>query len=325
MAERSRAKQEQTPFGRTWVLHHHVQRFPGGKKSLLVADAVERNAMGTETNGLAGFLVLSLESRRASEMAKLIENYGGKAIVVRSMREVPLASNMEARQFAQRLAAREFEVVIFLTGVGTRELVRVAESVYPRERFIEELRRVTIVARGPKPLAALKELGVPVAVSVPEPNTWREILASLDRQKIALHERGVAVQEYGAPTTELLAGLLERGARVMQVPVYRWALPEDMAELAGAVERIANGGVDLLLFTSSVQVDHLLQVAKQTKAQERLRAGLANLVIGSIGPMTSERLREHGIHVDFEPEHPKMGYLVNEAARRMQDKNFRAG
>jgi uroporphyrinogen-III synthase len=273
--------------------------------------------MPNEAKGLAGLRVLSLESRRAAEMAKLIENYGGQPIVAPSMREVPLESNTEALEFARRLEAGDFQAVIFLTGVGTRALARVVETVYPPEKLTEYLKGVTVVVRGPKPLAVLKEFGVPVAVSVPEPNTWRDLLDALDREKISLHGKGVAVQEYGEPNTELLTGLIERGAKVMQVPVYKWALPENTQALADAVQRIVDREIDLALFTTSVQIVHLLKLAKEMNAEQSLRDGLAEITIGSIGPVTSEELREKGIHVDFEPEHPKMGYLVNEAAHRM--------
>src|SRR5579862_3273066 len=148
--------------------------------------------------GLAGLRVLSLESRRAAEMAKLIENYGGRAISAPSMREVPLESNTDAIAFARALEAKNFDVVIFLTGVGTRALARVVETIYPLEQFATALRRVAVVARGPKPVAALKELGVPVTLAVPEPNTWRDLLRALDEKSdsLCLSGRRVAVQEY---------------------------------------------------------------------------------------------------------------------------------
>jgi uroporphyrinogen-III synthase len=269
-------------------------------------------------SGLAGLRVLSLESRRAAEMAKLIENYGGRAVVAPSMREIPLESNTEAREFARALAGGGFDMVIFLTGVGTRALAKVVETVYPLEQFVEALRRVTIVARGPKPAAALKELGVPVTIAVPEPNTWRDLLRTLDENAGAapLEGRRVAVQEYGAANSELLAGLAERGARVTRVPVYQWALPEDTGPLRAAVEAIAGGEIDVALFTTSVQVTHLLKIAREMNREQELRSGFQRIVVGSIGPITSEELREQGFAADFEPTHPKMGFLVNEAAQR---------
>ncbi|HKV05483.1 MAG TPA: uroporphyrinogen-III synthase [Candidatus Acidoferrales bacterium] len=268
--------------------------------------------------GLRGLRVLSLESRRAPEMAKLIENHSGRAIVAPSMREVPLESNTEAIAFARALAAGGFDVVIFLTGVGTRALARVVQTIYPVEQFAAALRRVPVVARGPKPAAALKELGVPVTLAVPEPNTWRDLLRALDenRDSLALQGRRVAVQEYGASNSDLLAGLADRGAKVTRVPVYQWALPEDTRPLREAVERIAHGEIDIALFTTSIQVTHLLLIAREMKMEQEMRRGFSRILIGSIGPITSEELREHGFSADFEPAHPKMGFLVNEAAQR---------
>jgi uroporphyrinogen-III synthase len=269
-------------------------------------------------SGLAGLRVLSFESRRAAEMATLIENYGGHAIVAPSMREVPLESNTEALEFARALAAGGFDMVIFLTGVGTRALAKVVGTIYPLEKFAESLRGVVIVARGPKPVAALREMRLEVQVAVPEPNTWRDLLRTLDekRDEAPLEGRRVAVQEYGASNSELLAGLAERGAQVTRVPVYQWALPEDTAPLRAAVEAITRGTVDLALFTTSIQVTHLLRIAREMGREEELRRAFDRILLGSIGPITSEELREQGFTVDFEPAHPKMGILVNEAARR---------
>ncbi|HEV3480899.1 MAG TPA: uroporphyrinogen-III synthase [Candidatus Acidoferrales bacterium] len=271
-----------------------------------------------KSGGLTGLRVLALESRRAAEMAKLIENYGGRAIVAPAMREVPLESNTEALEFARTLCSEGFDVVIFLTGVGARLLVKVAESIRLREQFVVGLRRAAIVARGPKPVAVLKELGVPVTLAVPEPNTWRDLLRALDEKRDALPLAGrrVAIQEYGSSNTELINGLQERGAVITRVPVYQWALPEDTAPLRNAVHAIASGEIDMALFTTSVQVSHLLRVAEEMNLESRLRQGFERVVVGSIGPITSEELREHGLSVDFEPEHPKMGFLVNEAAQR---------
>lgn len=234
------------------------------------------------------------------------------------MREVPLESNTEALEFARALSSQGFDMVIFLTGVGARFLVKIAESISLREQFVTGLRRAAIVARGPKPVAALKELDVAVTVAVPEPNTWRDLLRALDekRASLPLAGRRVAVQEYGASNAELIAGLQERGAVVTRVPVYQWALPEDTGPLRNAVHAIANGEIDMALFTTSVQVAHLLRVAEEMSLESRLRRGFERVAVGSIGPITSKELREHGLSIDFEPEHPKMGFLVNEAAQR---------
>ncbi len=235
------------------------------------------------------------------------------------MREVPLESNTEALDFAAGLLAGEFEMVIFLTGVGTRALLSVIETKYKRDEYIAALQRVKVVARGPKPVAALREIGITPAVLAPEPNTWHELLRALDEggqasQELGLQGMRVAIQEYGVSNPELLAALRERGAHVTRVPVYQWSLPNDLAPLRAAITAIAEGTVDVALFTTSVQVAHLFQVAAEMKLEEPLRNGLRSAIVASIGPTTSEELQRRGIRADLEPPHPKMGYLVKESS-----------
>jgi len=162
------------------------------------------------------------------------------------------------------------------------------------------------------------ELGVPVTLSVPEPNTWRDLLHALDEKsgELPLKGRRVALQEYGASNPDLLKGLADRGGIVMRVPVYQWALPEDIAPLRAAIQSLARGEVHVALFTTSVQIIHLMQVAEEMGLAGKVHQAFARMLIASIGPVTSEALREQSITPDFEPSHPKMGFLVNEAAER---------
>src|SRR5215471_13728964 len=214
------------------------------------------------TASFNGLRVLALESRRAREIAKLIENFGGVPIVAPSVREVALDSNQEALAFARNLSAGQVDVVIFTTGVGVKALISAIESICPREEFARRLNDVVVVARGPKPTAALRELGVRVSLTVPEPNTWRDLLTVLDKNKdsFPLNNRRVAVQEYGVTNPELSEGLLNRGATVTLVNVYQWALPEDLVPLERAIQSIIEGNVHALLVTSSVQIRHLFEV-----------------------------------------------------------------
>jgi len=263
-----------------------------------------------------GLRVLSLESRRAKEVAKLIRTYGGVPFVVPAMREASLESNEQALAFAEGLLHGKFDLVIFLTGVGIRALLEIAQRKYDREKFLEALRSVKIGARGPKPVAALKELKVPVTVTAPEPNTWREMMHALEAEfGERLGGMRVAVQEYGASNPEFLSELTVKCGEVTKVPVYQWALPEDIGPLRECVLGVANGSVDVVLFMTAVQVIHLFQVAEEMSLREELAAGLRSMVVVSIGPTTSEELAHYGITPDFEPSHPKMGFLVNEAAQ----------
>ena len=263
----------------------------------------------------AGLRVFAFESRMAVETTSLIERFGGRATVVPAMREVPLKDNHAAFEFAARLLSGQIDVIVFLTGVGVRELLRVLETRYARERLVEAMTGVVTVARGPKPVAALRELGLQATITIPEPNTWREILSSISGL-MQLEGKQVAVQEYGVSNRDLIAGLEARGALVFTVPVYRWALPEELGPLRNAASAIAKGEADVVLFTSSAQVTNLVQVADAAGIGPEMRRRSHQTVIGSIGPVCSHELRAHGIEPDFEPAHPKLGHLIKEAAAR---------
>ena len=271
--------------------------------------------------GFDGLRVLALESRRAADMRRLIARSGGIAAVVPSMREVPRESNAAALAFAQDLEAGVFVAVIFLTGVGTRALVKVIEPVLPRDRLPAALARTAVIARGPKPAAALRQLGVTTLNAVPAPHTWREVLHLLDVRSAALPiaDRRVAVQEYGVSNDGLIGGLRARGALVTPVPVYEWALPEDAAPLRQAAAALERGDFDVLLFTTSAQVHHLLRVAQEQGIDAGIRRACERLVVASIGPSTTETLLEYGLPSDLEPSRSNMGLLVMEAAARSGD------
>lgn len=267
--------------------------------------------------GFDGLRVLSLESRRANEMAKLIRTYGGEPFMVPAMREVPLESNRQALEFVKGLIEGKFDLFVCLTGVGIRALLEIADKAGKREEFLAALRKVKVAARGSKSVAALKELNVSVTVAAPEPNTWHEVVAAMDAELgELLPTLRAAVQEYGVPNPELLEALTRRCLEVVRVPVYQWALPEDIQPLREAVLGLMNGSVDVVLFTTAAQVVHLFKVASEMNSVEELRTGLRSLVVASIGPTTTEELSQHGITPDVQPVHPKMGFLVNEAAQQ---------
>lgn len=260
--------------------------------------------------------VLALESRRATELSTLITTFGGTPTVVPALRELPLESNVAALDFAAGLLLGDFDIVVFLTGVGARALVEVMDQAHPGGEILAALSATKVAVRGPKPAAVLRELKVPIWVTAPEPNTWRELLAAIEsrRQEQPLQGARVAVQEYGVTNADLFVALRDRGAAVKQVPIYRWSLPDDLSGLRGAVAAIAGGGIDVLLLTSGVQLDHLWRVVKMMGCANEFRYGLSSTIIASIGPTTSAEIRRHGLVPDLEASHPKLGFLVREAA-----------
>lgn len=265
------------------------------------------------TPSFAGLRVAAFESRRADDMTRLIEKLGGRPSVSPSMREVPVGENPDAVDFAHRLMGGEIDIVLLLTGVGTRHLVAQVERHVDRERFLASLSDVTTVVRGPKPLAALREFGIQATHRVPEPNTWREMLQTID-QHVPVSNQTVAVQEYGQPNTSLIAGLEARGAKVKRIKVYNWDFPEDQEPLKDNVRAMAASQVDVVMFTSAHQVINLLRMAEDLDLGTSLRLSFQRMAVASIGPTTSEMLRECDLPVDIEPEHSKMGQLVSAAA-----------
>jgi len=259
----------------------------------------------------AGLRVLSLESRRAKEIEVLIRRSGGDAFVAPSVQERALEGSSEAVRFVERLEAGEFELVVCMTGAGLSFLRDMISGHMPVERLGAALRRATIVSRGPKPVPLLRELGVPVQIVVPEPNTWKEIVDAVASRP----ERHVAVQEYGRPNLEMNRALEELGAQVTPVAIYRWELPDDLEPLREAARRLAARKVDVVLFTSSIQLDHLLEIARSLGIEAPVRAALReDVAIASVGPVMTATLESQGFPVDVIPAHPKMGALVKAAA-----------
>jgi len=264
-------------------------------------------------------LVLAFESRRAREIETLIATFGGRPMVAPAMRELPLESDETTRAFTQAIVRGEFDAVIFLTGVGVQALMDVVDHAGAREAFLAALRRVRVVTRGPKPVAVLRDLQVPIWANAQEPNTWREIMQALDERATERPLAGarIAVQEYGVPNTELVEALRHRGATVTAVQAYRWAMPTDLEPLRRAASAASRGEVGVLLITSGIQLVHFWNVVRDMGLEEAVRQGLAKALIASIGPSASAELRRHGFEPAFEPSHPKMGLLVREAAERV--------
>jgi uroporphyrinogen-III synthase len=259
--------------------------------------------------------VVSLEARRAGDMARLLERHGCLPISAPAMREIPLTDQHEAFAFGERLLAGECDVMVLLTGVGTRMLVDALSTRWPSEQVLAALGSVPLACRGPKPVAVLKQLGLRPTLVAPEPNTWQDLLAELDRS-LPVAGRRVFVQEYGRPSLQLIAALRERGALVESVSIYGWAMPEDTRPLSAAIDSLLGREVDAIVFTSGQQVEHLRTLALEGDRVDALFAALREHVLCvSIGPVTSEALREQGIPIDLEPVHPKMGHMVSALAK----------
>jgi uroporphyrinogen-III synthase len=271
---------------------------------------VDGDTLG-QSGGFGGLRVLSLESRRAESMEQLIRHHAGDPFVAPSVREIPFEQHDDVYRWAERLAAGDFDLIVLMTGAGLAFLRDVLAERYPVEVFAAALAGTATVCRGPKPAAVLREMGLAPTIVVPEPNTWHEIVSAV----AARPERRVTVQEYGRANPDLLAALEGLGAAVTPIAIYRWALPEDLAPLREAVRRIVARQCDVVLFTTSIQLTHLLEVAGDQAAEVR-RALAQDIAIASVGPVMDAALADVGLTPDIVPAHPKMPVLVRAAAEQ---------
>ena len=234
------------------------------------------------------------------------------------MREVFVEDQTPIIEFCHQLVTGQIDVVIFLTGVGARDLIQRGIRLVPRQRFLDSLADVTTILRGPKPVAVFRDFALQPSYIANQPHTWRDILKVVD-EHLTVTNLNVAIQEHGAPSVSLSAGLEARGATLHSIKTYEWGLPADIGPLVENAQRIADGKIDFAVFTSAQQIVNLLQAAEQQSLAESLRNGLSQTVVASVGPTTSEALTAAGISVDFEPSHSKLGQLISQLAVRSAD------
>jgi uroporphyrinogen-III synthase len=266
--------------------------------------------------GLSGMTVAAFESRMAAELARLIERYGGRPLVAPALRELPIQDNPAALRFGVRFVEEQIDVLILMTGVGATALFDILRARHPMSSIMVGAKHTALVARGPKPVAALKALGLTPTLTVPEPNTWIDVVSTLDEYRPVKGLR-VAVQEYGISNPDLLDALRQRGAEVFPVPVYKWGLPEDTASLKQSLAEIIAGRVVVMVITNAAQIDQVMTLLEQEGTVPAFRAACRRMIVASIGPTASERLRHYDFPVDFEPSHGKMGVLVKELSHAL--------
>lgn len=264
---------------------------------------------------LDGLEVAVFESRRAPEMARLVEAHGGRPLSAPSIRAAVLEPGPDAIELARLLRAEELDGILFLTQDGVESLVPVMAPVIEEGELMRCLRSLPVGARGPKTVAALHALGVEVVVESTPPHTSRQLAADFDAAH-RLAGTHVALVEHGVHHAIARALLVDRGAVVLPVAVYRWILPEDVGPLNRAIAAIAEGSVRVALFTNGVQIDSAMGVASEQDLDEPLRDGLRAGVVGAIGPVCADRLRAFGIEPDYVPEETTMDALVRGVAER---------
>jgi uroporphyrinogen-III synthase len=261
-------------------------------------------------------VVALLESRMSNELGRLVEKHGGQPLCVPAVRECPEFSAEAAQRLIDELEAGRYDVVVFMTGVAVSLVFEAAEQIGWRPRLCVALRQVTTVCRGPKPTAALRGFGIPPTLSAREAFTSAELIDALST--IELAGKRVLLFHYGERSATLAETLLARQARLEESWLYRWALPEDTAELEHLVERLIDGDVDALAVTCQIQFRHLQAIAERMGKQQELYSALNERVtVGVVGPTCKAVLQAHGVRVQVMPDNPKMGPLVMALMRHL--------
>ena len=250
-----------------------------------------------------------LESRLGAQLAELVAQRGGVPFHAPALAEQPDLDPAHIAGLVRSLEAEPATLAVFQTGVGTRALFSALDSLCLTEEFSSFLRAMTVAVRGPKPAGALRARGVRIDRSAAEPFTTREVLAAID--DLALQGARVLVQRHGAVNVELDRALEARGATVVEIPIYRWSLPQDTGRLAQLIERLERGEMHAVVLTNAEQVRNLFTVAEQLGRAEPLRAALNRTLVASIGPVASAALQRAGVAVGLESSPPKLGALLS--------------
>jgi len=232
---------------------------------------------------------------------------------VPAVREVPLDCSAAVSEFIEVIVGGAIRTVVFFTGVGVNALFHEAEQLGRLAELVAALQSLTIVCRGPKPSAVVRKMGLPIALSAREPFTAYELLDEL--AKLDLSGQVVGVVHYGERNEMVTEALHERGAKMHELCLYEWLMPEDTSALQRLVTDCIQRYIDAIAFTSQVQVRHLFLIASSMGCEDELATALQrNVVVASVGPTCTAVLQKYGVTPHIVPEHPKMGHLIKALA-----------
>ncbi len=256
---------------------------------------------------MKGRTIAFLESRLADHVGELIVRRGGIPVSAPALREEPVVEPDAIERLIRDCTRHPPKLVIFQTGVGTRALFAATDALGRSAALARLLADTLVAARGPKPTAVLRQRGVRIDFSAVDPFTTAEVIDAI--AGVTLANETVVVQRYGDANEPLNEALVARGAIVVEVPTYRWALPDDTRPLTALLDRLDGSGIDAVVFTSASQVHNLMTVAGLQHRAATLRTALNATRVASIGPVCSAALAAAGIDVTLEASPPKLGPL----------------
>jgi uroporphyrinogen-III synthase len=261
---------------------------------------------------LRGKTVALAEGRQLEELAALLQDEGA-AVLRCPMLEILDAPDAQAVQaWLGGLIAGECGLLVLMTGEAIRRLAGFAESSGRRAEFVAALERTPSLARGPKPVKALRDLGVTATPRAAAAPTTEGVITTLRDEPLSGVTVGLTLFGQANPTLEgFLAG---KGAVVRPVLSYVFAPAADDDRVADLIGKLAGGAVDAIVFTSSPQVDRLYDVAAKRGLDAALRQGLERARVAAVGPIVAESLRTRGARVDVCPE---QGWVMKNLVRRL--------
>jgi uroporphyrinogen-III synthase len=249
--------------------------------------------------GLQGRRIVVPESRELDLFAGMLERQGATAIRCPLVTILDLEDTTPAEAWLRRLAGGAFDDVILFTGEGLRRLMAIAEPAGIAPEVRDALARARKIVRGPKPVKALRALGLGPDLSAEDPTTAGliETLSGFE-----LSGRRFGMQSYPGQGAELDEFLSGKGASVDRVLPYRYASHEEDARVAAVIDEMAAGSVDLIAFTSRPQVKRLREVAARHGREPALEAAMRATRIAAVGPVVGEAILEAGWTVAVAPE-----------------------
>jgi len=267
--------------------------------------AITASALAEPTATLSGYTIGVTADRRRDELAGLLESRGARVVLAPALRIVPIADDAELRAATRACLETPPDVVLVNTGIGMRGWLEAAEGWGLAEPLRTVLSRAYLVARGPKARAAIHSAGLRDQWS-PEGEGYEEVVDHLRARGIG--GLTVAMQLHGESQPEYTEALRAAGARVIELPVYRWAPPTDEAPLHRLVDLITARLVDAVTFTSAPAVGALLRAAGQDQ-EPLLEALRTDVLAACVGPVTATPLRRYDVPV-VTPDRARLSALV---------------
>lgn len=274
----------------------------------------------TDPTPLAGFTVAVTAARRREELVSLLTRRGARVVEAPAIRIVPTHDDEELLAATRLCVATPPDVVIATTGIGFRGWMEAADGWGLGEALRTCFGRSELLARGPKAKGAVRAAGLAETWS-PASEASDEVLARLLDEGVA--GRRVAVQLHGEPLADFTATLRAAGAEVVEIPVYRWVLPEDVRPLRRLVEQIPAGTVDCVTFTSAPAVASLLAVAREEGREDALLDALRGpVLVAAVGPVTAAPLERRDVPT-VQPERARLGALVRTVVEELPARRTR--